>query len=116
MRELNIKREMLYLGDDLLIYIIGGKAHIGSCVNAEAYLKDEEWHVTLNTWKRLTHKDDKIASMYAKAASMITHKVVCCVCGIHFDHISNKEIQEIINWCQNDIEKMEKELKNEQSI
>lgn len=113
MRDIQIKREIHYLGQDLLISIIGGYAHIGSCVNAQAYLKNEEWHVTLNTWNRLSHKDDKIAQMYATAACLSTHNVVSCVCGIHYDDISKEEIQSIIDWCKNDIKEMEKELKNE---
>lgn len=111
MREIQIKREIKYLDEDLLIIVTGGKSHIGCCVNAQAYQNNDDWHVTLNTWNKLSHKDDHIAKMYATAACLITHHVVSCICGIHYEDISTIEIQNIVQWCQKDIKAMEKELR-----
>lgn len=106
MRKIQIKREMIQMGDDLVICIQNENGHIGSVVTGEPYVKNGKLHVTCNTFNRLSHKDDVIAMMYAKAAVIKYRCVVTCVCGIHLDDIDASEMQAIMSWCQDDIQKL----------
>lgn len=108
-----IKRTIHPMGEDHVILITGGDAHIGSHVTAIPYQKDGKWQVTLQTWNQLSHKDDEIAKRYASAFSLMSHHVTVCICGIHFDDITKDAITEVIAWCEQDIEQMRKEWNNE---
>lgn len=103
MREICIKRTMEWMGKDLVIHIQNEKGHIGSVVTGQPYYKDEQIHVTFNTWNQLGHKDDIVATMYVKAAVLKYECVVTCVCGIHLDDITYEEMKEILDWVKGDI-------------
>lgn len=113
MRQIKIIRTIKYIGEDILILIQGGKHHIGCCVIGEPYLKDNQWHTTISTWNRLSHKDDEIAKLYVSSACLSTQKMVTCICGIHLDDIKVEELKKIMDWCKKDIKTMEKEFKDE---
>ena len=98
-----MKRTIEWMGKDLVIHIYNENGHIGSVVTGEPYIKENETHVTFNTWNQLGHKDDIVATMYVKAAVMKYHCVVSCICGIHLDHITPLEMQSIFNWVKEDI-------------
>ena len=103
MRGICMKRTIEWMGKDLVIHIYNEHGHIGSVVTGEPYIKENETHVTFNTWNQLGHKDDIVATMYVKAAVMKYHCVVSCICGIHLDHITPLEMQAIFNWVKEDI-------------
>lgn len=103
MREKGIKRTMEWLGKDLVIHVYNENGHIGSVVTGQPYDKDDETHVTFNTWNQLGHKDDIVATMYVKAAVLKYHCVVSCICGIHIDDITNEEMRAILEWVKEDI-------------
>lgn len=107
---MNLTRQMIYMGEDIVICVHGGISHIGGHVTAIPYQKKNEWHVTLNTFNLVSHKDDEIARLYAKALCEHTHHTVTCVCGIHYDEITGDQIKEIFSWVKQDIEEMIKEV------
>lgn len=111
MRDITLKRTLLYMGEDILITLYGGAAHIGSHVTALPYERDGSWHVTLQTWNKLAHKDDVLAAMYAKEMALLSHHTVVCICGVHFDAITVQEIDAVKAWCKQDIEAMRKEYR-----
>lgn len=109
MQKIHIERHIIKMKDDYLIYVQNENAHIGSVVIAMPYIKDNQVHVTLNTWNKLGHKDDQIASLYAKKLCQKTRQTVCCVCGIHIDHITQEEISSIMQWVKDDLENLDRE-------
>lgn len=114
MRELCLFRSMHWMQNQLIIHVGNQEgAHIGCCVLGEPYEKQGRVHVTLSTLNRLGHKDDVIAKEYVKAAVMSLEDCVCCICGIHYDDISEEEMQAVISWCQMDIKHMIKELEDD---
>lgn len=105
-----LRREILWLGEDLVITIQNVHGHIGAISVAQPYLKDRQVHVTLNTWNQLGHKDDVVACMYAKAIAIKIQRVVTCICGIHIDDITERQIETMMSWVENDISCLLKEL------
>lgn len=110
---MRIKSQWMKMGGDLLVRVEGGKSHIGCCVMAEPW-EDREGgrHATLSTLSRLTHKDDVIASRYAKAICQKTGQTVVCVCGIHFDDFSEAMLSEILLEADRDIERILRDLES----
>lgn len=104
MREICIKRTMEWMGKDLVIHIQNENGHIGSVVTGQPYYKDDQIHVTFNTWNQLGHKDDIVATMYVKSAVLKYECVVTCICGIHLDDIAPEEMQKILTWVKKDIQ------------
>lgn len=103
MRKIQLNRQMFQMGKDLVICIQNENGHIGSIVTGEPYYKHNQLHITYNTWNRLSHKDDCVARLYVEQAVKKYHCVVTCVCGIHLDHISSKEIEAIMDWVKQDL-------------
>lgn len=50
MRENRMERTFKWMGNDLVICVYNQNAHIGSIVTGQPYIKENEVHVTLNTW------------------------------------------------------------------
>ena len=98
-----MKRTIEWMGKDLVIHIYNENGHIGSVVTGEPYIKENETHVTFNTWNQLGHKDDIVATMESITIGDNKHSVVSCICGIHLDHITPLEMQAIFNWVKEDI-------------
>lgn len=110
MRNVKIKHSISFLGTDIVICVQNENGHIGSVVSAEPYQKNGKLHATLNTWNRLTHKDDMVAAMYAKKLSIAFHCVVTCICGIHLEDIKQEEIQAVLDLVEEDIQMVIEEI------
>ena len=80
------------MGDDIVILLTGGVSHIGTHVTAIPYEKNGSWHVTLQTWNMISHRDDILAIPYARELALLTHHTVVCVCGVHLMILQGKKL------------------------
>jgi hypothetical protein len=107
-----IQRTVQKIGSDYLITFSGGQAHIGTCVMAVPYQKNGENKATLSVLNVPSHKDDVVASTYAKKLCELSGQVVICCGGIHYDNISSKQMQEVLTDIQQDLKKLEEEYQS----
>jgi gallate decarboxylase subunit D len=87
------------MGQDLLVSIWGGsRPHIGALAAAvpRPSLKDpKKWSATSSNYTFVGHKEDVLVrNVSEKLASGLKRNVVV-VAGIHWDHVTAKEIQTI---------------------
>ncbi|MDV0445314.1 hypothetical protein MmiAt1_08850 [Methanimicrococcus sp. At1] len=96
------------VGNDLLVTLTGGKAHIGAA--ALAYPDKETGRITASVMSAPGHKEEEIALYGAKTISKETNKTVLFAAGIHLDDISAEEIEEIEKACMEMIQSCLKNL------
>ena len=82
------------MGDDFMVCIHDGNAHIGAVAVGEYDHKNQRASTSVIT--RLGHKDDAIAQKAAHLISKSTLRPVCVVAGIHLDNITEAEIDQIV--------------------
>jgi gallate decarboxylase subunit D len=92
----------MIVGNDILVVLTGGTAHIGAVAMAEArpsLMDPQKAGATSSVYTYIGHKEDLIAkTMAEKVAKNLSRKVVV-VAGIHWDHLKNDEIESIVNMC-----------------
>ena len=80
--------EVTKVGNDVLVLIIGGAAHIGCTAVGD--------DGRISTYTAQAHRDDALAVPLAQTISMEFH-CVCTVCaGFHLDGIAKEEIQKVL--------------------
>jgi len=80
--------EIIAVGNDWLILLTGGDAHIGCTA-----IGDDG---RLCSYTPQSHKDDTLAIPLAKKVSETGHCVCTVVAGFHLDDITREEIAEVI--------------------
>ena len=86
-----------HLGACVVVCVSGGdEPHIGSVVLAEARasLTGEGTSATSSVINRLGHKDEFVARTVAETLAATLSTTVCCICGIHKNNATPKDIQE----------------------
>ncbi|MCM8710318.1 hypothetical protein M2651_04665 [Clostridium sp. SYSU_GA19001] len=91
---INLKLDVIYLGEDLCIILTGGdKPHLGAVTVGSNQVKE-------HTFCFPHHKEDYITKLvYSLITESFDKNVIVC-CGIHFDNISKEEITEVISLCK----------------
>jgi hypothetical protein len=83
------------IGDDLLVTITGGKAHIGAAavgINAGGVATSSVITVP-------AHREDRVVKGAAEKLAKKLNKTVVVVSGIHYDNITGEEIDETLRLC-----------------
>jgi len=83
-----------FMGNDLIVCIYNGKAHIGAVAVGE--YDHVEGRTSISVITRLGHKDDVIAR---KAAYLISRHIKgpsCVIAGVHLNGITEEEIQKLL--------------------
>ncbi len=83
------------VGDDLLVTITGGKAHIG----ATAVGIKSEGVATSSVITTPAHREDRVVKDAAEKLAKKLDKTVVIVAGIHYDNITKEEIVETLRLC-----------------
>ena len=111
MRKAKLKRTYQMMGNDIVICVENEEgSHIGTSVMAIPYQRDGKTHVTCQVINQVAHKEEDVAKLYASEISILTNHVVCCICGIHLDDITQEEMMYILKWCRDDVNHLKKEF------
>src|SRR5690349_4154932 len=93
--------ETSFMGNDRVFLIHGGRAHIGAA--ALAY-PDGEQH-RCESLSVPGHREAQLAAEMASYAARELKQTVTVVMGIHVDHASKKDIQQIIQSVRHEMRK-----------
>ncbi len=88
------------IGEDYLITVSGGKAHIGSCVLAiprPSLANPEEPGCTSSVLNLTGHKDELICRKLAESICLRKRRTVVCTGGFHIDNLEEKGIREVLD-------------------
>jgi hypothetical protein len=92
------------VGEDLLTCIWGGtQPHIGAVAIAQPRPSIADANVfssTSSVFTVLGHKDDELVKMVSERLSARLHKNVVVAAGVHWDHLEEDGITEIMNNCR----------------
>jgi hypothetical protein len=115
----NLEAKGFSLGRDLIISIFGGDLpHIGAVGIAHprpSLKKPNEISSTASVYCVLGHKEDIIAKEASERIAAALNRNVVVTVGIHWDHISDPDIQVISGRAKALIEKIIEHLKPEAS-
>ncbi|MHC1576306.1 MAG: prenylated flavin chaperone LpdD [Methanosarcinaceae archaeon] len=89
---LTLKPELV--GRDILVTLTGGRKHIGA--TAMGTYDETTGHTSSSVITVPGHRDDIIAQKGAQRISAVTGTTSAVSVGIHFDNITDGEIQEIL--------------------
>ncbi len=96
-----IRKELL--GQDILLIVTGGAAHIGCAVLSvprPSLFDPDRWSCTSSVLNVTGHKDETICRMLAESVSVKYRQNVICTGGIHIDRICPEQISKIIEAVQ----------------
>ncbi|HUJ69073.1 MAG TPA: hypothetical protein VLW86_06095 [Syntrophorhabdales bacterium] len=92
-----------WMGEDLLVELWGGVAHIGAVAAAQPRpsLRDSQvTSATSSVFTFLGHKEDAPAKALSEALSSRLKKKVVVVAGIHWDNARPEDLQQIMGACE----------------
>jgi len=98
-----VRALLLPLGDDFLVVLCGGKAHIGAVGMAEPRpsLRDpSQRSATGSVFTFLGHKEDVVAKALAEELSRGLGCRVVVVAGMHWEGLTEAEIEEVLELCK----------------
>jgi hypothetical protein len=90
------------VGKDILVVVRGGAAHLGAIGMAESrpsHADPERVSATSSVFTFLGHKEDIVAKFMAQDLARALACKTVVVAGIHWDEISDQEINMIIELC-----------------
>ncbi len=100
----------ILVGDDLLICLWGGTApHLGAVAVALPRPSNADPQIISSTSSVITllgHKEDTVVKMVAEELSSRLNRTVVVSAGIHWDHLDQSGIAEILDNCQTLAEKI----------
>ncbi len=97
------------VGDDLLVLLTGGKAHIGAVAIAQPRPSLHDPGQPSSTGSVITllgHKEDAVAKTMAEALSGRLGRNVVVVAGIHWDSLTGEDIAAVMELCRKINEKI----------
>ena len=108
-KKFKMTAKLIYIGDDILVGIEGGEAHIGAVgisYPTASIIEKGKNTITTSVITLPAHKEDIVAKMFSEKISKALNKKVVTVAGIHFDNISKDDIEKILKGCKKLCEKV----------
>jgi gallate decarboxylase subunit D len=105
---------MDWLGDDVLVQLVGGKGHIGAIGigQTRSSLKDAAGAAsTSSVFAVIGHKEDEIAKKMAGDLSRALHCTAVVVAGMHWDGLGQADIDRIVGMCDKICRKLVEQAK-----
>lgn len=103
---LSVSLKAVDIGDDLLVTIAGGKAHVGAvAVGITCGGLASSSVITVPA-----HREDRVVKDAAEKLAKVLDKSVVVVAGIHYDNMTKEEINETLRLCDALIEALVGEL------
>lgn len=91
---------LLEIGNDIIFIVSGGdQPHIGTIsigIPCPSLKIPNQLSSTISTYVFIGHKDDIIANKIAHEISKRMNKKVVVIAGIHFHHLSKKDIKLVV--------------------
>jgi hypothetical protein len=91
---------LLEIGNDIIFIVSGGdQPHIGAIsvgIPCSSLKIPNQLSSTISTYVFIGHKDDIIANKIAHEISKRMNKKVVVIAGIHFHHLSEKDIKLVV--------------------
>jgi len=101
-KNFKIRADIIFQGNDIIILVKGGKAHIGAVgvsIPTDSIITGEQTAYT-SIITLPSHKEDAVVKLIGENVSKKIGKNVVVIAGIHFDNISQQEIKLILNACE----------------
>jgi hypothetical protein len=100
----SLKLQIIWMGNDICLILTGGeRPHIGAVAVAQiraSLQHKEQVSSTVSNITLLGHKEDEIARKIASAIAVKANSNVVVCCGIHSDNLTQGEIGDILDACQ----------------
>jgi hypothetical protein len=90
------------LGNDILVVLSGGVAHIGAVAMAQprpSIADPRKAGATSSVYTYVGHKEDIIAKAMSEKLAKVFNRKVVVVAGIHWDNLKDEEIEVIVKMC-----------------
>lgn len=97
-----ISAHTMLVGDDILILLTGGRAHIGAVAIAQPRPSIEDAQrisATSSVFTHIGHKEDVVAKAMSEDISKGLNRKVTVAAGIHWDGLKKKDIELIMEVC-----------------
>jgi hypothetical protein len=97
-----LRARVSILGNDILVVLSGGSAHIGAVAMAQArpsIADPQKAGATSSVYTYVGHKEDIIAKAMSETLAKVLNRKVVVVAGIHWDNLRDEEIEIIVNMC-----------------
>jgi gallate decarboxylase subunit D len=97
-----LRAHVTIMGNDILVVLLGGSAHIGAVAMAEprpSLADPRKAGATSSVYTYVGHKEDMIAKTMAEKLAKDLNRKAVVVAGIHWDNLKEEEIAMIVNMC-----------------
>jgi len=101
-KSFEVSAHIVPVGDDILIVLTGGRAHIGAVAIAQprpSIKNAKKISSTSSVFTHIGHKEDVPARTMSEEISKRLNKRVTVAAGIHWDGLKKKDIELIIEIC-----------------
>lgn len=101
-RSFEVSAHTMLVGDDILVLLTGGRAHIGAVAVAQprpSIKNAKKISSTSSVFTHVGHKEDVVAKAMSEELSRGLNKRVTVAAGIHWDGLESKDIELITRIC-----------------